>query len=242
MLKFLLFYEVWTVLCWGRPVVANGDDTWILPPQTLFTLKARHIWCPRSPNKRCLTLNTRSWRNKPHRNLIILASEIWPIGKDVHSNLLEHTVHMLEDFMTVQNCSCQLCQIYHVKSKVVQSVVQNSCLGVLAKLSWFCIHTSASNSQDWAGFWILKEASHIAATTSESSWINWNPKPQTNHSNQTNHHSCQTWHGVKKRRFLSVLFDANDELTLELLPWICLKSNKHSIQQTDLNQTWEYRS
>ena len=111
MLKFLLFYEVWTVLCWGRPVVANGDDTWILPPQTLFTLKARHIWCPRSPNKRCLTLNTRSWRNKPHRNLIILASEIWPIGKDVHSNLLEHTVHMLEDFMTVQNCSCQLCQI-----------------------------------------------------------------------------------------------------------------------------------
>jgi len=72
---------------------------------------------------------------------------------------------------------------------------------VLAKLSWFCIHTSASNSQDWAGIWILKEASHIAATTSESSWINWNPKPQTNHSNQTNHHSCQTWHGVKKRDF-----------------------------------------
>lgn len=68
--------------------MAYGDDTWILPPQTLFTLKARHIWCPRSPNKRCLTLNTRSWRNKSHRNLIILASEIWPIGKDVHSNLL----------------------------------------------------------------------------------------------------------------------------------------------------------
>ena len=30
MLKFILFYEVWTVLCWGRPVVANGDDTWNL--------------------------------------------------------------------------------------------------------------------------------------------------------------------------------------------------------------------
>ena len=38
----------------------NGDDTRILPPQILFTLKARHIWCPRSPSKRCLTLKTRS--------------------------------------------------------------------------------------------------------------------------------------------------------------------------------------
>ena len=127
MILFLIFDVKIPTLLWSVKLFFVGADLLWLMEMTLgsyllkpcFTLKARHIWCPRSPNKRCLTLNTRSWRNKPHRNLIILASEIWPIGKDVHSNLLEHTVHMLEDFMTVQNCSCQLCQIYHVKSKVV---------------------------------------------------------------------------------------------------------------------------
>ena len=71
------------------------------------------------------------------------------------------------------------------------------------------------NSQYWVGVWILKEVMLVILLPQ---LVNRHESIQTQ-TNQIIHAKLDM---QSARRFLSVLFDANDELTLELLPSICL--------------------